>query len=163
MGYGNSRTGAGLASVLRRYGIARLVDVRSKPYSRRRREFSREPLDAALTGAGLEYLWMGDTLGGKPEDPACCTGGEVDYAKIRTKAWFRQGITELEAARASGVRLAVMCAELAPERCHRAWLIGEALVADGVPVMHIDGDDSLVPHEQVIERLTRGQRTLFGL
>ncbi len=161
IGYGNTRNAAGLCEVLQRHGVRTLIDVRSVPFSRRRREFSRESLEATLRAAGLAYRWMGDTLGGKPDDPACRTDGEIDYGKISTRPWFQRGVGELEGARRAGERPAIMCAELAPERCHRAWLVAEALIARGVPVEHIDADDSLVSHEAVKHRATRGQRALF--
>lgn len=161
IGYGNVRTAAALCELLLRHGARTLVDVRSVPFSRRRREFSRGPLAAACQRAGLSYAWEGERLGGRPTDPSCLTDGEPDYGKIGSKTWFIEGIESLRARRDAGEHPAVMCAELLPERCHRAWLVAAALESRGVPVLHIDADGSLVPHRTVMDRATRGQRALF--
>ena len=55
-----------------------------------------------------------------------------------------------------------MCSELDPERCHRSKLIGEALESRGISMSHIDRDGSLASQREVIDRLTGGQKLLFG-
>ena len=46
-----------------------LVDVRSSPYSRYASQFNRETIRPALQGRRIEYLYLGDLLGGRAEDP----------------------------------------------------------------------------------------------
>lgn len=161
IGYGSERTADAFLSLLGRFGVKYLVDVRTKPYSRIRPEFCREPLEVLASRAGLVYVFMGDTLGGMPADADCYVEGKVDYTRVRGKEWFQQGLNRLEHAWRSGHRLALMCAELEPERCHRSKLIGEALAARGIAVEHIDERGALVDQRSVLERLTRGQGTLF--
>ena len=50
---------------------------------------------------------------------------------------FWRAIRELEAL-AAAKRVAIMCAEAVPWRCHRS-LIADALLVDGVEVRHITG------------------------
>lgn len=49
-------------------GIQVVVDVRSSPYSKYAGQFNREPLKSALKKAGFFYLFLGDALGGMPQD-----------------------------------------------------------------------------------------------
>src|SRR5436305_1865216 len=64
-----------------------LVDVRSAPYSRFKPEFSRKSLAARLEREGVRYVFMGDTLGGRPDDPDCYDAeGRVDYERCRSLA-----------------------------------------------------------------------------
>ena len=49
-----------------RRGVTAVADVRSRPYSRRLPQFNREPLEAGLRQAGIAYVFLGDTLGGRP-------------------------------------------------------------------------------------------------
>lgn len=144
IGYGGSRTSDEFVGLLRRHGVKYLVDVRTKPYSKFRQEFCREALEAILRRGGLVYVYMGDTLGGLPADPTCYTDGKVDYTKIRERDWFIQGLARLQNGWKSGHRMALMCAELEPERCHRSKLIGEALAACGVAVGHIDESGGII-------------------
>jgi uncharacterized protein (DUF488 family) len=162
IGYGNDRAAEEFIALLRRYNIEYLVDVRSKPYSKYRPEFSKDALAAILTRAGFKYVFMGDSLGGLPSDPTCFVDGKVSYAACREKEWFRAGLARLAKGVQDGRRIAIMCAELEPERCHRSKLVGEALRDLGVPIAHIDDDGELVPQERVMARLDGGQAQLFG-
>ena len=161
IGYGNQRSFDDFVALLLSHGVDYLVDVRTKPFSKFRPEFSQEPLATNLKRSGITYVAMGETLGGRPNDPTCYTNGKVDYSKVRERDWFVAGLTRLVTGWREGHRIAAMCAELAPERCHRTKLVGEALVAQGVSVAHIDADGLLVTHEAVIARLQRGQISLF--
>lgn len=161
VGYGQ-RDLEELLAILRRYEIQYLVDVRSVPYSRFKPEFSRAPLEAALAEGGIRFLYMGEALGGQPEDPACYTHDKVDYAKVRTKAFFYRGLERLEQGFRQQHRIVLLCSEGRPEECHRSKLIGASLDALGVPVMHIDENGALKSQAEVIGALTGDQLSLFG-
>jgi uncharacterized protein (DUF488 family) len=124
--------------------ITVVVDTRSSPYARYSTQFNREPLGASLTRAGIQYLYMGDTLGGRPEDGALYTAErKVRYRAISETPGFIAGIVRL----LKGVqadRIALMCAEEDPTDCHRRRLIGEALRVAGVDVRYIRADGSLL-------------------
>jgi uncharacterized protein (DUF488 family) len=141
-------------AVLASAGVTHLVDVRTAPYSRFRPEFSREPIAAALEAHGIRYVFMGQELGGQP-------GGKPDYAHMRRRPAFLEGIARLEAAREAGHRLAVMCAEAKPQSCHRTKLVAEELVARGTPVSHIDEHGDLRSHAEIMQLVTGGQEALF--
>ncbi len=163
IGYGGERTSDEFLALLRRYGVKYLVDVRTKPYSKFRPEFSKEAIEILARNAGIVYVFMGDTLGGMPSDTSCYTEGKVDYTKVREMAWFKRGLDRLEHGWRSGHRLAIMCAELEPERCHRSKLVGEALFARGVVIGHIDEDGAVLNQQAVIDRVTGGQGALFDV
>jgi uncharacterized protein (DUF488 family) len=130
--------------LLARHGIELLCDVRSTPYSRFNPQFNREPLQAALEAGGVGYLYLGESLGGKPREPGYPAGDAARFALIAASDRFRAGMDRLvEASRAR--RTAVMCAEKDPARCHRGRLICPNL-PDGVAVRHILADGSLTAH-----------------
>ena len=161
IGYG-ARTLEDFLAALKAHRIDYLIDVRTAPYSRFKPEFSKELLQHQVERAGVQYLFMGDTLGGQPKDPGCHTDGKVDYDKVRRQASFQAGLERLKSAFAQRRRAALMCSEGRPEQCHRSKLIGEALAAAGIPVSHIDEDGQVLTQAQVIDRLTKGQLDLFG-
>ncbi len=162
IGYGARDLSAFIAA-LRRYGIAYLIDVRSRPYSRYKPDFSRERLAEHLQAAGIRYVYMGDALGGLPDDRSCYDANDkVDYAKVAERDFYRAGIERLVSAQAQGLAVAIMCSEGKPEMCHRSKLIGKSLAAHGLPVAHIDERDELIDQEDVLLRLTAGQPSLFG-
>jgi uncharacterized protein (DUF488 family) len=148
IGYGN-RTIDSFIALLHQYDIHFLADTRSISYSRFRPAYRKSALKVHLEAAGITYEYLGDRLGGKPDDPACYTDGQVDYAKIRQQPFFQVGLASLLEL-ASQHTLAVMCAELRPQNCHRTNLIGAALVEMGVHVLHIAEDGQTKSHAVLV-------------
>jgi uncharacterized protein (DUF488 family) len=139
-------------ALLRRYGVATVVDVRSQPYSRWVPQANRETLAQALKRAGLTYVFMGDVLGGRPadaslyepaEDNETPNGIQPDYERMAATPTFRAGIQRL-LTMAGSTTVAMMCSEGDFRRCHRALLITPSLLEQGARVIHIhpDGDTS---------------------
>ncbi|MGV3711719.1 DUF488 domain-containing protein [Pseudolysinimonas sp.] len=128
-----------------------VVDVRSQPTSQRAPHYSRQILEPALRDAGLEYLFMGRELGGRPPeaeyyDPS----GHVLYRPLSRSTKFVSGLDTL-IARAMVDRVALMCSESDYSACHRNLLVGRALRQRNVRVVHLlhdgtakDFDDALV-------------------
>ena len=139
-------------SLLRQHGVTTLADVRSAPYSRFNPQFNRKAFDAALQAHGIAYLFMGQTLGGRPEDRSCYENGRVRYDRLAQTPLYREGIDRvIETARAE--RLALMCAEKEPLDCHRTLLVGRSLAERGVAAAHILADGTLEPHDDTMDRL----------
>jgi uncharacterized protein (DUF488 family) len=129
-----------LIELLRVHGVRILVDVRTVPRSRHNPQFDRDRLPAALERAGLAYRHE-PSLGGlrKPRPDSPHTGWRNasfrGYADHMDTAEFQASLDALVALAEQG-RVAIMCAEAVPWRCHRS-LIADALTARGVPVRHI--------------------------
>lgn len=161
IGYGN-RSLQELIDLLRRESIQYLVDVRTSPRSRFKPEFSAEPLDVALRAAGIRYVFMGDSLGGRPPDMECYEDGHVVYSIVREKPFFKAGIERLLAALKQDLRVCLLCSEGRPADCHRSKLIGTALDAIGVPVSHLGQQGERISQAEVIASLKSAQGDLFG-
>ncbi|MFL5735173.1 MAG: DUF488 family protein [Chloroflexia bacterium] len=162
IGYG-ARTVEELLVVLKQHGIAFLVDVRSQPYSSIKPEFSKAPLETRVHQEGIRYVFMGDTLGGRPSDTTLYINGKVDYELVRTKPFYLEGIARLRSALDQGLCLALMCSEGKPQECHRSKLIGYTLDAEGIEVLHIDEIGAIKTQQDVVNDLTHGQQSMFGL
>ena len=162
IGYG-SRSIEQFIDVLKVHQIAYLIDVRSAPYSRYKPEFSKEALDAELGRHGIRYVYMGDTLGGHPDNKECYdSNGKVDYDRVKKTENYQVGINRLQKAVAQKQCVALMCSEGKPENCHRSKLIGETLEKRNVPITHIDENNEPQSQMHIIDRLTGGQMPLFG-
>ena len=132
------------------YDIQLVCDVRSTPYSRFNRQFNREPLQTALETHGIAYLFLGESLGGKPHEAGYPADDAARFALIEKGDRFRAGLERL--LRESRTRrTAIMCAEKDPAHCHRGLLICPNLPNE-VKVGHILADGSLT------ERLEPGSR-----
>ncbi|MCR5574887.1 MAG: DUF488 domain-containing protein [Bacteroidaceae bacterium] len=154
---------------LRLFGIQYLIDVRSVPYSKFYPHFNQDQLNAAINATGdIHYGYMGDSIGGRPQDESCYTKeGQVDYAKIRTKPFFIAGIDRLEKANSLHFMTCIMCSEGEPKMCHRSKLIGEALRDRGICLQHICHDHNGKPviktQVDIINEVNKGlSLDLFG-
>ena len=161
IGYGSEA----FESLLRRLkdvGINWVVDVRSRPHSKYRPEYSSAVLADKLRRDGIGYLFMGDQLGGRPDDPTCYDHlGHVRYDFIASKPAFVESLSRIETGTRHGYRIALLCSEARPEVCHRTKLIAENLRQRGVvAVRHIDPDGTICDHETVIRRIDGGQQSL---
>ncbi|HEX2887803.1 DUF488 domain-containing protein [Vineibacter terrae] len=139
-------------ALLQGAGVAAVLDVRSVPQSRHVPQFGRQRLQAALAAAGIDYVFLGDALGGKPKDPAMRHEGVVDYERIAATPAFQAGLDRV-ATRGAQRPAALMCAEKAPLDCHRTVLVSRHLAARGHGVMHILADGTLMPHAAVEDAL----------
>jgi len=135
--------------LLRRHDVARIVDVRIAPGSRRHPHFARDALAHTLPAAGIDYVHA-QGLGGRrrPLPGSQNTGWRNNafrgYADYMGTGEFQAALGELERL-AGERRTAVMCAEALWWRCHRR-LISDALVARGRQVTHIGSDGALAAH-----------------
>ena len=143
----SNHTAEAFLGLLRRHGIARVVDVRSRPHSRWP-QFGRERLARLLEAAGIAYEWQGEALGGRPGDPALLgPDGAPDYPAMAARPAFQAGLAALLRTLAGGGRVAVLCSEGDPQHCHREHLIAAALRTRGVTVRHILRDGGLQRNE----------------
>lgn len=138
--------------LLHRHGVTAVGDVRSHPYSRYVPQYSREPLRAALTRAGIAYVFLGKELGARSENPACYKQGKVQYDCLAKQPQFAEGIRRvIEGMRRHSI--ALMCAEKDPLECHRTLLVARHLHDAGLEITHIHADGSLENHETLESRL----------
>jgi uncharacterized protein (DUF488 family) len=133
--------------LLKAGGVKLLVDVRSMPYSRRFPQFGRERLAKSLADAGVDYLWEGEALGGKP-------GQGNGYNELAARPAFKNALDRVIArARAHDTTLCLMCAEKEPLDCHRTILVSRRLAERGVAVEHLLADGGTRMHADVEETL----------
>jgi len=135
--------------LLRAHGIEVLVDVRSQPFSRYNPQFNDRPLQASLEAAGMQYLFLGRELGGRPEnDELIDEAGHALYHRMAESPAFLSGIERLE--RGVGERrVAIMCSEEDPAVCHRHLLVTRVFSQRGGHVLHIRADGRLETEEQI--------------
>jgi len=143
IGHGNALLEQ-FVNLVRQQRIQVLVDIRSQPYSRYAPQFNRESLKIALEQAGVQYLYLGDSLGGQPADKQYYDpDGRLDYDRLATAPFYLDGLERLKQG-AAKYRLAIMCSEADYRKCHRYWLITRSLVTEGLKVQHILHSGELV-------------------
>lgn len=153
--------------LLKRHGIALVADVRSSPYSGYASHFDKEAIERALEAVGIEYVYLGDSVGGRPEGEEFYDAeGYVLYDRVAGSGRFQRGVDRL-VDRVRAGRVAVLCGEEDPTDCHRRLLVGRVLAERGVEVVHLRGDGRVQSEREVADeeafRKTRGQMTLFDV
>ena len=145
----STRTIEEFVHLLKAHGIQRVIDVRSIPRSRHNPQFNRDQLPAVLQRFGIDYGHM-PGLGGRrhARRDSSNTGwrnvsfrGYADY--METPA-FKESLNRCIAL-AHDDRVALMCAEAVPWRCHRS-LIADALLARGMEVSDITSAMQVRPY-----------------
>ncbi len=152
----STRTFEEFLSVLKRYGIRCVVDVRRFPSSKTFPHFNRGELDRSLAENGIQYVWM-EQLGGRrhgaPDPDSPNTGlrspGFRNYADYMQTNEFGAAIDALVAL-AHRCPTAILCAEKLYFRCHR-MLISDYLTLKGDEVFHVGtstsaAEDSPIGH-----------------
>lgn len=123
--------------LLKYHKIRHLADVRSQPYSRRFPQFNIRALQARLPREGIQYTYLGDSLGGRPKDSDFYdVNGELIVERLTASPEFAHGLRRLMEIAAETLT-AIMCAEEDPARCHRGAILTPALESQGLTVRHI--------------------------
>ena len=138
-----------LVRLLNLYDIEVVADVRTAPYSRFNPQFNRHDLDHGLRDQGLQYVFLGKELGGRPEgDEFYDPDGHALYGRMAETQEFKAGLNRLLEG-GSQYRVAMMCSEEDPTDCHRFLLITRVLHTQGVKVTHIRGDGNMQRTENI--------------
>jgi uncharacterized protein (DUF488 family) len=160
----STRTLEAFVDLLRAHKVTCVVDVRTIPRSRRNPQFNRETLPQALHERRIDYTHIA-ALGGlrHARKDSLNTGwqnasfrGFADYMQT---AEFEKGIEKLVGL-AGKERVAVMCAEAVPWRCHRS-LIADALLVRGVAVHHVTSANRAEPHRLTPFARVEGTRITY--
>jgi len=155
-----------LLELLQANRIEVLADIRSRPYSGYNPQFDAPALEAAVSAAGIRYLFLGKELGGQPpDDQFYDSDGHVLYSRVAESNFFRSAISRLE-AEALQSRTALMCGEENPAECHRRLLVGRVLQERGLEAAHIRGDgrvqtEAELRREEAADRQGHVQLSLF--
>jgi uncharacterized protein (DUF488 family) len=140
-------------ALLQQHDIEILADVRSVPMSRRHPQYNKHALEAELPRHGIRYVFLGKELGARRDEPEAREDGAVSYDRIARLPAFRDGLAWIR-GNAGKHRVALMCAEKDPLRCHRTLLICRHLREDFAGrIRHILADGALESHEDLEQRL----------
>jgi uncharacterized protein (DUF488 family) len=139
-----------LIAMLQGHSIQRLVDVRTMPRSRHNPQFNTDTLPTRLAAVGIAYTHMAGLGGLRPQRKNSINLGwhnasfraYADYMQTEEFAENIQQAIEM----GSKERIALMCAEAVPWRCHRS-LVADALLVRGIQVEEIITPEKSEPHQ----------------
>ena len=131
------------------HGVTQLIDVRTVPRSRHNPQFNVETLPGRVAAVNIGYAHapgLGGFRRSTPDSPNVgwrnlSFRGYADYMQTADFADNLVSLIEL----AQRDRVALMCAEAVPWRCHRS-LIADALLVHGVATCEIVSPKRLQAH-----------------
>jgi len=108
---------------LKEQGVSVLVDVRGHPYMRspRMKAFNRNQMEKALAKEGIEYIWLGNTLGNPKVRGQRTMEGFRDQ-HMQTAAYQAGKQQLLEIMRQAEGKVALTCVEKDEHDCHRSLI-----------------------------------------
>lgn len=136
--------------MLKAHEVETVADIRTVPRSRHNPQFDCAALPGLLADAGLEYVYIKQLGGLRKTNKESINGGWRNtsfrgYADHMQTDEFHEGLETLIGL-AGRRRVAIMCAEAVPWRCHRS-LVGDALLVRGIAVDDIMSTTSRKPHK----------------
>jgi uncharacterized protein (DUF488 family) len=148
----STRTIEAFIDLLQAHGTTRVMDVRTVPRSRHNPQFNKTSLSRALKKAGLGYVHLPGLGGLRHAKRDSLNAGWRNasfrgYADYMQTPEFEQSLEELIRL-AKHERIAIMCAEAVPWRCHRS------LIADALLVRGIRTEDIMSPSRRQVHVLT---------
>ena len=151
-------------ATLQAYSVSLLVDIRTIPRSRHNPQFNQDFLRKKLLAKSIGYLHLKE-LGGlrHPARDSLNAGwrnasfrGFADYMATEQ---FSDGLRRLIGL-GKKKRVAIMCAEGNPFRCHRS-LVADALTVRKIGVFHIASPASAREHSLTKFAVVRGKRITY--
>jgi len=148
----STRTLEEFIGLLQAHSATRVVDVRTVPRSRHNPQFNKASLPGSLKKAGLGYKHMPGLGGLRHAKRDSLNVGWRNasfrgYADYMQTPEFEQSLDELIRL-ANQDRIALMCAEAVPWRCHRS------LIADALLVRGIRTEDIMSSTRRQVHKLT---------
>ena len=136
---------------LQTHQITALADVRARPYSSFKPEFSQEPLKHFLQKDDIAYVPLGEQCGVSIYNREKDSPTRIMFQAIVESTNFKKGLERIK----NGLQrhhIVLMCAEKDPLNCHRFLLICRHIPA-GIRIKHILEAGSIEENEETIARL----------
>jgi len=146
----STRTISQFIELLKAHGVEKVVDVRTIPKSRHNPQFNQDCLRLFLKSSGIAYKHMAHLGGLRRAKKGSANLGWRNasfrgFADYMATAEFAAGLESLKNI-AKKKKVAIMCAEAVPWRCHRS-LIADALTKEGWLVFHIQSKKTAHKHK----------------
>ncbi|OHB55699.1 MAG: DNA repair protein [Planctomycetes bacterium GWF2_42_9] len=157
----STRTLQEFTAILDKYEITKLVDVRSIPKSRHNPQFNKENFKEKFKRRYIHLPGLGGLRHTTKE--SANTGWENasfrGYADYMQTDDFEKSLEKL-IAYVNKKRVAIMCAEAVPFRCHRS-LIGDAMLIRGYKVVDIYSLANAKSHKLTGFARVRGKKITY--
>lgn len=131
-----------------------IVDVRSVPYSKHTPQYNADVLKKVLKQNQILYMDFSKEFGARREEKEVYVNNRVSFERVMNLPIFGKGVERIKKGVESKYRIALMCTEKDPEKCHRFSLVARGIEKKAnIYSMHILADGSAVSKESIENRL----------
>lgn len=155
-------------SILKKYNITCVIDVRSLAYSQHYPDYNKEVFTKTLKSSGILYRNYSVEFGARQTEKCYLSPkGYLDFKKYVKSERFEAGYKKVLAGIDLGYTFVLMCAETDPIDCHRSIMLGREFYKRGFEVKNILKSGEILLQNELEERLldkyfsTREQFSIF--
>ena len=96
-------------SMLKKYNINYVLDVRSIPYSKYAEQYDRQNIEKYISYNEIRYSFMGKFFGARPKEKELyCAEGYLDFEKVRKSERFLKGFKNVMLGLQQGYNIVLM-------------------------------------------------------
>lgn len=140
-------------SVLKKYNVNSVIDVRSSPYSKFHSEYNTDKLSEELKKRSFAYRNYKNEFGARQLEIKYYPHGYMDFSLFVKSDAFRSGMEKIMNASEMGYRFVLMCAEKDPVTCHRVIMVAHEFYKQGYTVKNILANGGFCTQEDIECRL----------
>lgn len=156
-------------SILKKYNITCVIDVRSLAYSQHYPDYNKEVLNKVLKSNGIVYRNYSAEFGARQTEKCYLSPkGYLDFNKYVKSERFESGYKKILTGIDMGYTFVLMCAEIDPIDRHRSIMLGREFYKRGFDVKNILKSGEILLQNELEERLlnkyfsTRDQYSIFN-
>lgn len=141
-------------SMINKYDINCVVDIRETPYSKYNVQYNREAFKESLKKDNIAYIYMGNEFGAKRQTKESYNEeGYADFTKVIKEDIFLKGVERLKKGIQMGYKIVLLAAMQDPIRCHRSIMLGRYLNQNGFDIKYILHEGNLGNQNDIEESL----------
>lgn len=141
-------------SMIKKYDINCVVDIRETPYSKYNVQYNREAFKESLKKDNIAYIYMGNEFGAKRQTKESYNEeGYADFTKVIKEDIFLKGVERLKKGIQMGYKIVLLAAMQDPIRCHRSIMLGRYLNQNGFDIKYILHESNLGNQNDIEESL----------
>lgn len=140
-------------TVLKKYNINSIIDVRSSPFSKHHSEYNMDILNTELKKHGFAYRNYKKEFGARQPEIKYYPNGYLNFSLFAKSDIFISGMKKIINASELGYRFVLMCAEKEPVTCHRAIMVAREFYQKGFSIKNILENGKYYTQEDIERQL----------
>ena len=145
-------------SILKKYNIHCIIDVRSMPFSGQFPDYNQNNLEKILKNNKIYYRSYKDEFGARRIEKEAYTKIKlyddsdidvVEFNKVYKFDIFKVGYDKIVDSLNQNYNMCFLCSEKYPYDCHRGIMVSECFYSNGYMIQHIVDQNTIIKHNEM--------------